>query len=341
MTDEARRSGTLLDALRVHYSRRWARSGSTSTSATRSTHRTSASTRPDAAPDGGGTSSRRPRSAPSSVPSWPGRSTPGGTSSAGRTPYIVVEAGAGPGTLARSVLAAAPRCAEALRLELVDPRRRSGRPTRRASCRDHAPRTRRGRDGPVVVLANELLDNLPFGLVGKVGPRRGRRCGSGGIRDVVAGRGLVRWTARVPRGARGGPGGTRRSAPGCRSRPTPPPGSSTHSRWPPEWDAWSRSTTPPTRAALARRPWDEWVRTYAGRVAGGSARGARTATSRGRSPSTSWRPSAPDPDRDQATFLRAHGLDALVAAGRALARRGHTGRSVPSPGGAESTRPTP
>ncbi|HEX2575995.1 MAG TPA: SAM-dependent methyltransferase, partial [Aquihabitans sp.] len=35
-------------------------------------------------------------------------------------PYHVVEAGAGPGTLARAVLAAAPRCAGALRLVLVE-----------------------------------------------------------------------------------------------------------------------------------------------------------------------------------------------------------------------------
>src|SRR6478736_5676691 len=36
-------------------------------------------------------------------------------------PYVVVEAGAGPGTLARSVLAATPRCTHALHLVLVDP----------------------------------------------------------------------------------------------------------------------------------------------------------------------------------------------------------------------------
>ncbi len=35
-------------------------------------------------------------------------------------PYVVVEAGAGPGTLARSVLAAQPRCGPALRYVLVE-----------------------------------------------------------------------------------------------------------------------------------------------------------------------------------------------------------------------------
>jgi len=92
-------------------------------------------------------------------------------------PFVVVEAGAGIGTLARSVLAAAPECSPALRWVCVE---------RSAPLRAHAASTlpveplahvlgAAAGGGPVVtvlddlpagpftgiVLANELLDNLP------------------------------------------------------------------------------------------------------------------------------------------------------------------------------------
>ena len=107
-------------------------------------------------------------------------------------PYLVVEAGAGRGRLARDVLAAAPVCAGALRYVLVE---RS--PALRAAQRDLltvepfedglGPVVRDDDDAPLgvtgmgpivtalddlpavaldgVVLANELLDNLPFRIV--------------------------------------------------------------------------------------------------------------------------------------------------------------------------------
>ena len=82
-------------------------------------------------------------------------------------PFTVVDWGAGPGTLARSVLAAEPRCmsAGALRLVLVDlsPAQRALHPdhpivTSTAQASDALPQ---GASAGVVV-ANELLDNLPF-----------------------------------------------------------------------------------------------------------------------------------------------------------------------------------
>lgn len=100
-------------------------------------------------------------------------------------PYVVVEAGAGAGTLALSVLAARPRCAPALRYLLVE--RSAALRERQAEHLALAePSTALGvagcGDGPVVaslaelpsvpfvgvVLANELLDNLAFDLAVRV-----------------------------------------------------------------------------------------------------------------------------------------------------------------------------
>ena len=76
-------------------------------------------------------------------------------------PFTVVDAGAGPGTLARAVLAARPTCAAALRYVAVEV---SG--SQRA---DHPGDVESvaalpGEPFVGVVLANEMLDNLPFRL---------------------------------------------------------------------------------------------------------------------------------------------------------------------------------
>jgi SAM-dependent MidA family methyltransferase len=76
-------------------------------------------------------------------------------------PFTVVDAGAGPGTLARSVFAAVPDCLDALRYVAaeVSGAQRSRHPDG-VDSRPDLP------DEPFdgVVIANELLDNLPFRL---------------------------------------------------------------------------------------------------------------------------------------------------------------------------------
>ena len=75
--------------------------------------------------------------------------------------FDVVECGAGPGTLARSILAAKPRCLQALSYVAVEvsAEQRALHPKgveSRETMPDHAING--------VILANELLDNLPFRL---------------------------------------------------------------------------------------------------------------------------------------------------------------------------------
>ena len=84
--------------------------------------------------------------------------------------FVVIDWGAGPGTLARSVLAAEPRCLAAGALEWVAVELS---PTQRALHPDQPQVTSAARldevlPGPVqagVVVANELLDNLGFDIV--------------------------------------------------------------------------------------------------------------------------------------------------------------------------------
>ena len=78
------------------------------------------------------------------------------------SPFTVVEAGAGRGTLARTVLAAAPSCAASLRYVAVE-RSAALRAQHPAGVESAALMPAEPFTG--IVLANELLDNLPFGLL--------------------------------------------------------------------------------------------------------------------------------------------------------------------------------
>ncbi len=156
--------------------------------------------------------------------------------------FVVVEAGAGPGTLARAVLAARPRCSPALELVLVETAtvQWATHPPAWPSRADLPTPGELG-DGPLVVLANELLDNLPFGLVeltehGWCEVVVGAASGADGEGSAAPG-GLVELLVPLePRRAGwwcwGRPAEAHPWAPASRSRPQPRPGSTMPSAWP-------------------------------------------------------------------------------------------------------------
>ena len=258
-------------------------------------------------------------------------------------PFVVVEAGAGAGTLARDVMAVARACAPVLRYVLVE-RSETLRARQAARLPLESPATVLGpaaededgdlRPGPRgngplatsladlpagpvtgVVLANELLDNLPFRLLE-------RRAGAWHeVRVGVARAGLCEVVVPAP---------PELAAEAERAAPDAPEGG----RLPLQHRAaaWLRTVLAvlergrvvvvdyaDTTPSLATRPWLDWVRTYRGHGRGGSPLerpGAQDVTcevavdqlARVRPPSSVC---------SQADFLAAHGLDELVAAARA------------------------
>ncbi|CAN5912499.1 hypothetical protein BH23ACT2_BH23ACT2_09960 [soil metagenome] len=244
-------------------------------------------------------------------------------------PYRAVEAGAGPGGLARSVLAAGPACADALRPVLVERAEvQWDRHPEGVESRASLPEPGGLGPGPVVVLANELLDNLAFGLVeltaegwaevvvdqaGGADPLHGAEGRAGGPALVEAHRLLEPKRAAWCRGRAG-----RDAEVGTRM-----PVQAEAAGWLADaidLAAGGRVVVldyASTSAELARRPWSEWVRTYAAH-----GRGGHPLADPGRCDITvevavdqlaTVRP--PDRDRSQAEFLADHGIDALVAEG--------------------------
>jgi SAM-dependent MidA family methyltransferase len=254
-------------------------------------------------------------------------------------PFVVVEAGAGRGTLARAVLDAAPACAPALRYVLVE-RSEALREEQAALLPLEPPHWALGPvaaaaddeddvaplpdSGPIVtslaelpaprvtgvVLANELLDNLPPLLLERSGARWSEvRVGEEDGRFTEV---LVSAAAELAEEA-------------DRLIPDPPDGA----RIPLQHAAcrWLRTALSlPERGrvvvidyadatpSLARRPWTEWLRTYRAHARGGlplEDPGSQDVTCEVAVDQLA-RVRPPDLDRSQAEFLRAHGIDALA-----------------------------
>jgi SAM-dependent MidA family methyltransferase len=215
-------------------------------------------------------------------------------------PFVVVEYGAGRGTLGRSIIAAEPACAAALRYVPVE-------------FVDAAPSGR-----PDVILANELLDNLPFDLAE-------RRAG--------------RWLeVRVGIDANGG----LVEVPGQPLDTELAPGVPDGARIPIERAAagWLRAVLDrrprrvvvidyvDTTASMATRPWNQWLRTYRRHQRGGHPLddlGTQDITvDVAIDQLAAVRP--PDRTTTQAEFLAGHGIEELVAeATRIWAERAHLG----------------
>ncbi|MGI8808680.1 MAG: SAM-dependent methyltransferase [Acidimicrobiales bacterium] len=228
------------------------------------------------------------------------------------SPFTVVEAGAGRGTLAKAVLAAAPECRPALRYVAVE---RSG--VLRAQQPEGVEPVGEMPVEPFVgvVLANELLDNLPFGLLERTPDGWAEVRVTGDLVETLVAVDDPVEAGLAPDAAVGSRIPTQRAAR--------------------EWVDRARRVVragrvvvidyADTTPSMAGRRWTEWVRTYRGHA-------------RGRSPLVDLGEQdvtcevavdqlpAPTSDRSQAEFLRAHGIDDLAAeARRAWQERAHIG----------------
>jgi SAM-dependent MidA family methyltransferase len=234
--------------------------------------------------------------------------------------FTVVDAGAGPGTLARAVLAARPACAVSLRYVAVElsPAQREQHPAAVESRPDLPP-------GPIdgVVLANELLDNLPFRLAVFDDAWREALVAQGdddGFVEVLSPPlavipGVL--PARPAHGARA-PLQDDAAAWLSRARALVRTGSVVVIDY-------GRSNT----AEMAGRPWRDWLRTY--RAHG---RGGHYLADPGEQDITTdvALDQIPEPDatHTQAQFLRRWGIDELVAEGRQAWERAAAAPDLPA-----------
>ena len=218
-------------------------------------------------------------------------------------PFVVVDAGAGPGTLARCVMAAQPECSRVLRyvaVEISDVQRRTHPDG--VESRSRLPTAPlRG-----VIIANELLDNLPFRLFVFDSGWKEAFVAHDGARFVEVLRQCAPLPSVLPETA---PLGARAAV--CDAA----------ARW--VGTALSLVTSgrlvvvdyATTTQSMTERPWREWLRTYSEHR-----RGDHYLSSVGEQDITVEVPldQLPTPNvvSSQAEFLRRHGIEMLVAQGR-------------------------
>lgn len=222
--------------------------------------------------------------------------------------FTIVEVGAGPGTLARAILAAKPQCLATGRYIAVEvsETQRALHPEGVQSVDVMPEHIENG-----VVIANELLDNLPFDLwVYDDGWRRAHVISNGGefaeILHQEPGPSVL--PSRVPHGSRA-------------------PIHSAATQWLHQaLNSLHHGTLfvidycTPLTAEVAAMPWREWLRTY---VAHG--RGAHYLRNAGEQDITTQvcidqlaAIREPDAVRSQSQFLQLWGIDELVAEGKRI-----------------------
>jgi SAM-dependent MidA family methyltransferase len=225
------------------------------------------------------------------------------------SPFTVVDAGAGRGALARAVLAARPACEAAGALRYVAVERSAAQRAEHASLAIESMSNLPPRPFTGVVIANELLDNLPFRLAVFDGGWREAFvdvAGDGRFVEVLRDFGVM--PACLPSAA---PHGARA------------PVQEAAAAWVDTVLArlergrmvvfdYARTTE-----EMAALPWREWLRTYRQHERGGhylADPGSQDITA---DVALDQLP-APSSSRAQADFLRAHGLEELVDDGRRI-----------------------
>lgn len=222
--------------------------------------------------------------------------------------FTIVEVGAGPGTLARAILAAKPQCLATGRYIAVEvsETQRALHPEGVQSIAVMPEHIENG-----VVIANELLDNLPFDLwVYDDGWRRAHVISNGGEFAEILHQEPVPSVlpSRVPHGSRA-------------------PIHSVATQWLHQaLNSLHHGTLfvidycTPLTAEVAAMPWREWLRTY---VAHG--RGAHYLRNAGEQDITTQvcidqlaAIREPDAVRSQSQFLQLWGIDELVAEGKRI-----------------------
>ena len=242
------------------------------------------------------------------------------------SPFAVVDAGAGPGTLARAVLAASSECARAGALDYVAVELSAAQ---RANHPGGVTSSATMPSGPVtgIVVANELVDNLAFDIAVWDGGWRLATVSwqSGRFVELLAPMpaDLAALVACLPTDAAHG------------ARAPLAVGAAT-------WltDALDRLERgrvvlidySATTTALAARPWRDWLRTYRGHERGGHPLvdpGTQDITADVPLDQLASAVRPADATSTQAAFLARHGIDDLVAEGkRVWAERAHIGDLV-------------